>query len=405
MKPQSSNASTLTNLLPWLALLCSVLLFGLHFFAAGGRNRLINDSRGYLSIAQGERAGTPFDSRVFAPFIAAMITKTTGVSGQAAFQVLSFASLIGSLLLLKRIIRNRGGKSEYQAAMLFSLGAGLAATFGDTPVMIDPPLLVLACLTVLALDHGKWLGLLVLSVLAALTKEYGLLLGLLIALICWRNNRRKYAIAGMLLPVASLLFVLITGPRSERPVIDSWHNFINGMLGYHRYLLHFRGPVEYLELLYMWSWSVVWPVLVLAGVIVGSRLGSRTRMTDDQIGFALMLLALPLLLLGDWGRALLIVVPFACTVAVAHPLARDRYFLFLLGLGGLSTALARPLHSTPPPPMALTLAMTVISVAASVLIAVRIVRSLASRSTRHLDPAFENAFARDRDSIIDSSYL
>lgn len=389
MKRHSSSASTVRILLPWLALLCSVLLFGLHFFAAGGRNRLINDSRGYLSIAQGERGGTPFDSRVFAPFIAAMIAKTTGVSGQAAFQILSFVSLIGSLLLLKKMIRNRGGELEYQAAMLLSLGAGLAATFGDTPVMIDPPLLVLACLTVLAVDHGNWLGLLILSVLAALTKEYGLLFGLLIALICWRNKCRKYAIAGMLLPVASLLFVLISGPPSERPAIDSWHNFINGMLGYHRYLLQFRGPVEYLELQYMWSWSVLWPVFVIAGVIVGSRLRRHSRMTDDEIGFALMLLAIPLLLLGDWGRALLIVVPFACTVAVAHPLARDRYFLFVLGLGGLSTALARPFHSTPPPPTALTLAMTVMSVAASVLIAVRIVKSLASKSTPYLDPALE----------------
>jgi len=128
---------------------------------------------------------------------------------------------------------------------------------------------------------------------------------------------------------------------------------------------------------------------VIAVVGVVSSLRDRIKMTASQIGFAVMLLATPLLLLGDWGRSLLIAVPFAAIAAASHPLARDRYFIFLLALGGLSTALARPFHSTPPPPRALTVVMTAISVAASLMIAARILRFSAPQTKSQIDPAMD----------------
>jgi hypothetical protein len=103
-----------------------------------------------------------------------------------------------------------------------------------------------------------------------------------------------------------------------------------------------------------------------------------------------MLAALPFLLLGDWGRSLLILVPFGCMVATSHTLAKSNQFAALLAIGGLSTALARPLHSDPPLPLALTFTMTFISVAASILIGAKVLRFAPSGSGEHLHQRLDN---------------
>ena len=163
------------------------------------------------------------------------------------------------------------------------------------------------------------------------------------------------------------------------------------MIGYQISLFQFRGPSEYPKLLYMWSWSVLWPCLVIAFGIVLSRVRTQTKMRDHEIAFSVMVVALPILLLGDWGRSLLIVVPFGCVVATSHSLAKSNRFAALLAIGGLSTALARPFHSDPQPPIALTLAMTVISVASSILIGIKTFRLHPSASSEPLQQGLENS--------------
>jgi hypothetical protein len=390
MKRVSSRKSTLRQFLPWLAVLCSVLLFGLHFFVGGGSTKLINDSRAYLSMTQGERAGTPFDSRVLGPFIASLITFASGASSLAAFQILTLASFVASLLLLRKIVINRGAPVEWQAAVLLALGCALAATFGYTPVMVDPVLLLLACLTILALDRNYWVAAVVLSSLAALTKEYGLLLGFVSCLVAWHRGRRKFAYIGALLPAIVLLVAMLIASRFSFSSFDRWQGFVTAMFGYHTYLFHFRGASDYPKLLYMWSWSALWPVLVIAAGVVFSGLRNGIKMGDQEVAFSLMLAALPFLLLGDWGRALLIVVPFGCAVATSQPLARNAQFAALLAIGGLSTALARPLHSEPLPPHTLTLTMTIISVAASLLIGIKVLQFALSSSGPQLDQGLED---------------
>jgi hypothetical protein len=390
MKRTSRSWLTVKQCLPWLALSCSVLLYGLHFFAGGGRTKLITDSDAYLLMSRGEQLGAPFASRVLAPFIASVIASVLGATNLAAFQILTLVALLGSMLLLRKLISSQGGSVEWQAAVLLSLGCALAATFGYTPVMVDPLLLFLTCLTVMALDCGYFSAAVALASLAALTKEYGLLLGLVISVVAYRRGHRKLAYVGLLLP--ALTFLVATLALSGSPGVGflGWQSFLSAMFSYHTYLFRFRGASEYPKLLYMWSWSVLWPVLVIAGGVVLSRLRNRIKMSDHEAGFSLMLVALPFLLLGDWGRALLIVVPFGCVVATSHPLARNAQFTALVAIGGLSTALARPFHSEPPPPLALTLTMTVISIASSLLIAVKILRFVHSGSSSQLDPVLDN---------------
>jgi hypothetical protein len=355
----------------------------------GGYERLLTDSQAYLFVAQGGHIGAPYSVRVFGPFAASAISWVSGVSTLGAFQILTAFALIASLILLRRLISRRGGCVEFQAAVLLALGCALAATFGYIPVMVDPLLLLLTCLTLAAIESKQLIAAIALATLAALTKEYGLLLAFIVSLVAYRNGRRKLALIGILIPAGLLLAVILNRSSPTSVSGSDWPRFVSAMFGYHPSLVRFRGWADYLKIQYMWSWSALWPVIVIAAANVVSSLRNRIRMSAPEAGFAVMLLAIPLLLLGDWGRAMLIVVPFAAIVAASHPLAKDRYLIFLLALGGLSTALARPLHSTPPPPTALTLAMTVISVAASVLITVRIVKSLASKSTPHLDPALE----------------
>jgi hypothetical protein len=125
----------------------------------------------------------------------------------------------------------------------------------------------------------------------------------------------------------------------------------------------------------MWSWSALWPILLLGILGLASQRLRQHIAREDRFGFWVMLAALPFLLLGDWGRAMLVVVPFSCVVATAHPLARNDRFALLLAAGGLSTALARPFHGTVVPPHAILQMMSLISASASVLIAATIVNS------------------------------
>ena len=373
--------------LPGLAALTSMLLYGLHFFWGGGHARLLTDSEAYLLMAQGSHhLGAPYTSRVFGPLVASIIASVFGVSVLAAFQVLTPAVLLASLLLLRSLIRRHGGSIKWQAAILLALGCGLAATFGYTPVMVDPLMLFLTCLTITALDRAYFAVAVVLATLAALTKEYALVLGLVTLLVAYRRGHRGLAFIGVLLPtIAFLVTNLLTTPGSSGSSMSSWQGFVSAMFGYQAHVFRFRGASEYPKLLYMWSWSTLWPVIAIGAALTFSKLRSRIRMRDEEVAFLLMLLAMPLLLLGDWGRALLILVPFACIVATAHPLAREGYFAFFLAVGGLATALARPFHSEPPPPRFLPLALTVISVVSSLLIGIRIYR-LVRKSTLHLDP-------------------
>jgi hypothetical protein len=308
-----------------------------------------------------------------------MISLTTGVSELAAFQILTPMALLGSMLLVRKIAGDRGGSPGWQAAILLALGCALAATFGYTPVMVDPLLLLLTCGAVVALEGNNFVAAIVCAALGGLTKEYGLLLGLAGFVVAYRRGRRTMAFSLLLVPTAALLALTSSASQDPNVRLFEWQGFVTSMLGYHPYLFRFRGPSEYPKLLYMWSWSVLWPVLAISASLIVSRLRNHVRIDNQEIGLLVMFALLPLLLAGDWGRALLIIVPFGCGVATGHPLARERYIALLIAIGGLSTALARPFHSEVPPPSAFTLAMTAISVGSSLLLGLRLLTFRFSR--------------------------
>ncbi|MEK6288272.1 MAG: hypothetical protein AABO57_21345 [Acidobacteriota bacterium] len=291
---------------------------------------------------------------------------------------------------MRGIIRRRGGFGEWQAAALLAFGCSLAVTFGYIPILVDPTLLLLTCLTIAALDAGHLRAALALACIAALTKEFGLFLGPIWAFSAYRQGFRKMAYAGLIVPIAALLIVLFARQSSAGIGFPGWPSFASHlMFDWQLSVFRVRGPGDYAKLVYMWAWCGLWPVFLISMFSLPSSLIKRTRLSADQLGFALLLASLPVLLLGDWSRNLIILVPFACIVATAHPLARDRYFGLLLALGGLSTALARPLHGEPLP-RALSLTMAVISVVSSLLIGIKILQFALSSSGPQLDRGLEH---------------
>lgn len=369
---------------PWLALSCSALLYVLHFYLGGGRTKLITDSDAYLLLARGQLLGAPYSSRVLEPFLVWIISSILGISSLAAFHLLTPAALLASLLVLRKLISNLGGSLEWQSTVLLVFGCGLAVTFGYTPVMVDPLLLLLTCLTVIALERGQFAASVVFACLAALTKEYGLLLGFVSCLYVYRRGKRTLAFTAALVPLIIFLVITSVRSRSAGVGVHHWTDFLSAMFGYHAYLFRFRGASEYPKLLYMWSWSALWPALIMATGVVFARMRNRIKMSGHEVSFTLMLVASPLLLLGDWGRALLIVVPFACAVATKHSLASNGRFVTLLAIGGLATALARPFHSDSPAPALFTIGVTVISALSSLLIGWSIVRFATSKPGANL---------------------
>ena len=373
--------------LPLLAVLISAAVYAAHFFLGGGVNHRILDSWAYLGMAAGEQAAVPFETRIGTPFLAALITGATGLSPSAAFKLITPTALLASLLILRRLIRRRGGSAKWQAAVLLAFGCSLAVTFGYTPILVDPTLLLLTCLTIATLDAGYLPAALALACIAALTKEFGLILGPIWSIYAYRQGFRKFACAGLIAPVAALLIVLFARQSSAGVGFPGWSTFASHLVfEYQLSVFRQRGPGDYAKLVYMWSWCAIWPVFFISTSNILSRFMKRAQVSADQIGFAVLLASLPVLLLGDWGRNLIILVPLVCIVATAHPLARDRRFVLLLAVGGLSTALARPFHSETPPPYLLTLVMTIVSVASSVAIGMILVRYARSDGRKELDP-------------------
>jgi hypothetical protein len=376
----------LGRVLPRFSIAICSAVYSAHYFLGGGRGHLILDSWAYLGLSHGEQAAVPFNTRIATPFLAALIAAATGLSTSAAFKLLSPAALLASLLILQGLIRRRGGSAEWQAAVLLAFGCSLAVTFGYTPILVDPTFLLLTCLILAVLDAGHLAAALVLACIAALTKEFGLVLAPIWSFYAYRRGFRKFAYAGLIVPAATLLIVLFARQSSAGVGFPGWSTFASHLVfEYQLSVFRQRGPGDYAKLVYMWSWCGLWPVFFISTYSVISRLIKRARVSADQMAFAVLLTGLPVLLLGDWGRNLIIMVPFACIVATAHPLARDRRFALLLAVGGLSTALARPFHSEAPPPYLLTLVMTIVSAASSLAIGMILLWYAHSSGARELD--------------------
>ncbi|MBI3650462.1 MAG: hypothetical protein HY231_05375 [Acidobacteria bacterium] len=101
----------------------------------------------------------------------------------------------------------------------------------------------------------------------------------------------------------------------------------------------------------------------------------------DQIDFAFILLGVPLLMLGDWNRSLILLVPFACTASLSHPLTKDSSLSLLMIIGGITTSLNTYAFSVSQPPRIFILMMIGLSIVASVFILAKIGKLLMAQRT------------------------
>ena len=374
------------RLLPFVAVLISCSLYVAHTFFGGGNEHLIMDSLAYLQISSGQSVGVPFDIRILAPTLAALTAGITGLSVSAAFKILTSVALLGSLLILKRLLNHRGSSWQWQTAVLLALGCSLAVTFGFTPILVDPFLLLVTCLTIVALDAGKLIPALVLTCVAVLTKEFGLFLAPIWSFYSYRRGYRRFALGGMVAPIATFVILLVVRHSDVGGTFMGWRAYAyHYLFDYQLSVLRLRGPMNYVMLLYVGAWCGVWPTILVASMWIRSRFTRSAGVDLYRIGFLVLLICLPLLLLGDWSRNLIVLVPFASLVAARHPLAGDRYFVWLVAIGGLATALARPLHSDSPTPQLIVVGVTIVSLISSLLIAAKIVRFVMATSSESLD--------------------
>ena len=163
-------------------------LFAYQFFYQDGRYSSTPDGIRYLAAARGETVDLPYNSRIVVPLVASLIARLTAVSVSTAFNILTITGLLGSLLLLVYLLERRGVFGLYSAALITAFGAGLAVFHGKYPTLVDMPLLLLTCLTIVALDHGKLFVALAIICIAALTKEYGVLLTLAWAIQAYKQK-------------------------------------------------------------------------------------------------------------------------------------------------------------------------------------------------------------------------
>jgi len=382
------TTATLNKFILWLAVIVSISAYVAHSFWGGGSQHRILDSFAYLQISAGQSAGVPFDIRILVPWLAANIAIFTGLSISAAYNLLTSLALLGSLLILKQILTERGSSWQWQTAVLLAFGCSFAVTFGYTPILVDPFLLLVTCLTVVALDRRKLAAALVLSCLAVLTKEFGLFLVPVWALYTYRLGYRKSACVGMLAPIAIFVVVVLVRHSDAPAVFPGWKPYAyHYLFDYQLSVLRLRGLSSYLKLLYMGAWCGLWPTLLLGAFCILDR-SDRLAADVYRIGLAVLLISLPILLPGDWSRNLIVLVPFSSIVAAKHPLARDRYFVGLIAIGGLTTALARPFHGEPLP-AGLTISMMAFSLISSVMIVIKLVHYTFWSSRLEIDPLFQ----------------
>jgi hypothetical protein len=358
--------------------LCLALVVALYvhqFFVQGGIDHVSPDGEQYLSLLGGSPPGWPKNVRVLQPGLAFLISTITGLSFADGFRLLTPLELLLSTVLLWHLLRRRGASVAWQAANILVVGCPLAVLFGHAPVLVDPLLLLLACGLIVALDHAR-LGIGLLFVcLAVITKEYGIVLAVPWAVSALRMRSRAAALGGFLVPCILSVALKVLAPRQHIP---DWAEgqeffgmgpFIRGSLGYHPSLFRELGPATYLKTTYIWLWALGWPFFLLAIAGTIRRLAAREALGPDlQRFFALFVVSWPLLLIADSDRAILFVVPFACLAATTHALTRNQLFVWVVALGGVATALARPAYYVISPPRVIVTAMIGLSLAASGLV-------------------------------------
>lgn len=351
-----------------LALVLVSSIYFYQFYFQGGQSHLNPDGEHYLAYARGEIVERPFNTRMVGPAIAFLIAEAIGVSLPVAYHLITLIGFLGSLILLIILLDRHCAPVAYQVAVVISFGAGTAVLLGHAPVLVDALLLLFTCLTIIA--RARYLFGLGIVCLAALTKEYGVFLALPWVIQAYRRKGMLYA-AGVLLPFILLVSAVLFLPGLQYDQHGSLgkQGFLVSQFKYQLTQFKELGALVYGKTLYIWAWVALWPVVLISAFSVINKIIKRRSLPIEQAQYGILLITLPVLLSGDWDRSLLVLTPFAIIAVSRLSITQNTVFCFLLGTGGLATALARPYYTETIVPRTFTISMIAVSVTASSLLA------------------------------------
>lgn len=362
-----------------VALIVVASFYAYQFLIEGGREFLGTDSQRYLSIANGEAVTVPFHTRIVGPLIAVIITQITGGTLKTSFQFLMGISFFSAILLLINLLRKRGATEFYQATVVITF-SGLASVFGHESIRVDALFFLMICLVIAALDRQQHTIALAFICIATLTKEYGIFLVFPWAVQAYKAIE-KYVLIGVFLPVGLLLVANHFIPAKPQD--------LNETIIYQIRTIRDVGLSTYSKFAYVGFWGACGPLLLLAAMGLTQnwrtqRLLSLQNLMSDQIRFAILLISIPVLLIGDWDRTFILIIPFACIAASPLSFTRDSRYCVLIIFGAISTTLARRFNTETVLPQALINIMIVISVLASISILVMIIQDFQKKDKLQL---------------------
>lgn len=350
------------------AFICVSALYLTQYFWNGGRSYVSPDGVQYVELAEGRTIGPPMNNRIFKPKFASFVASCLSIDPVDAFRLLTPIEFLGSLIAITYLIRRFGGTLIWQVSIILAVGFPLAVLFGHTPILVDTMLLLLASLCLVALECNHLVLAMALACLASLTKEYGILLGLPWMVYSYRRGGKLSLLAG---PFPALILFINTRLHS-----DSVGTGAGGLLGF------FQGAINYMKALfqaeyayktvYIWMWTALWPLLLAAFLSLLARFKEKVSYSSIELSFAAMIIASPLLLIGDWDRSLLIIAPFTCAAVSGRHISKDRQFACLVAVGGMATALANPFFSFGAPDKLIKPILIIVSFMASIALLLRI---------------------------------
>jgi hypothetical protein len=364
-------------------LLTTTLVYFWQLRAEQGSSYVSPDGAFYVALAQGSVFRPPVGNRVLKPYLAACLSSVMGLPTLQSFHALTLAELLGGLFCLLSALARGGASLHACAAALASLGLPMAVFYGAVPVLIDPTVFLFACLSLLCIEAAPFGVSLAVVCLSVSAKEYAIFLALPLACAEWCRGRRANAVAALAVPAGVLVLLMhrasagAPGPVLQSATVPALSAFLNRLLTYHRSLATSGGVGAYLKTLYIWSWAVAWPVLLVtfADAVAAVRRPARTAAPDVYL--LALVPSLPLLLLSDWDRSFLLIAPYAFFhQCIVRPHRRDGRFLAIVTAGCVATAFARPIYRVVAPPPWARVGFILLSLSATAMVVLELGRRL-----------------------------
>jgi hypothetical protein len=318
------------------ALVLGAAFYSYAFFIKGGKDSVALDSIMYYLMADNQTVGRPFDVRFLVPQLVGAISSILEMPIITLFHILTPLYLAGSVVIVWIILRIEKAPAIYQTCALSAFSIHLGVIYGNVPIVVDPPFLLLACLAALLLQQQRIFPALLIAIILPAIKEYGIMLTLPCAVMLYRRDRRLLSLAA--LPVAVLVFSRLYFASGFNAFDYRGGSFPLTSLLLYPGMLPALGPFRFAQHMLLTLWIAAWPIFTVAM----RKLFGRVAPSGPLLSAArLMLLTLPFSFLGGLERSLHLIEPFAVGAASQHEIASDLRFNLLLFGGVLVTAIIR----------------------------------------------------------------